>query len=77
VLAADPAQIEAILTGGDDYEILATISSDKVEPFRRACAAARVPATEIGQIVSGEAAPRFLGPEGKPLTFARPSFSHF
>jgi thiamine-monophosphate kinase len=77
VLAADPAQIEAILTGGDDYEILATLSPDKVEPFRRACAAARVPATEIGQIVSGEAAPRFLGPEGKPLTFARPSFSHF
>ena len=32
--------------------------------------------TEIGGVVAGEGA-RFLTADGKPLVFARPSFSHF
>ncbi len=42
-----------------------------------AASAAGVPVAEIGTVVKGEGAPRFLDRNGKPLAFARPSFSHF
>jgi thiamine-monophosphate kinase len=76
-LETEPKLIETILTGGDDYEVLLTMRSRRVAAFRKAAAAAGVAVTEIGTIVQGEASPRFLDWNGKPLGFARPSFSHF
>ena len=75
-LAAEPALIETILTGGDDYEIVCTVAPDKVAPFRAACSAAGVALTEIGRVAAGEGA-RFVAPDGTALTFAHASFSHF
>lgn len=75
-LAAEPAMIEPVLTGGDDYEIVCTVPAAKAAPFRAAAQAANVAVTEIGQIAAGEGA-RFAGADGKALTFARASFSHF
>lgn len=76
-LASDGALIETILTGGDDYEILCTIPVERVASFVAAADLAGVAVTEIGEIVSGDAAPAFRDGNGKSLTFARPSFSHF
>jgi thiamine-monophosphate kinase len=76
-LAREPALIETVVTGGDDYEILATVAAGAVEPFRREAAAAGVAITEIGVATAGDASPRFLGADGKPLALAHPSFSHF
>ncbi|HZL40170.1 MAG TPA: thiamine-phosphate kinase [Pseudolabrys sp.] len=76
VLAAEPAMGETALTGGDDYEIICTVPAAKAESFRATAQAARVAVTEIGEIKAGEGA-RFIGPDGKPLTFKRASFSHF
>jgi thiamine-monophosphate kinase len=76
-VAAEPAAIEAALTGGDDYEVLLTMPPRRVAAFRKAAAAAGVAVTEIGNVVAGNAAPRFLDQTGKPLAFVRPSFSHF
>ena len=76
VLAVDPALIETILTGGDDYEIVCTVAPDKTVAFRAAAAAVKIPLTEIGAIAAGEGA-RFRGPDNKPLKFARTSYSHF
>jgi hypothetical protein len=42
-----------------------------------AAAAAKVPAAAIGRVTSGEGAPRFLGPDGRPVQFKKTSFSHF
>jgi thiamine-monophosphate kinase len=75
-LAADPALRETILTGGDDYEIVCTLAPHRLDAFRTAAGAVGVPVTEIGTVTTGEGA-RFLGPDRKALTFARPSFSHF
>jgi thiamine-monophosphate kinase len=77
VLAADPAQIETVLTGGDDYEILCTVPGDRRDAFRGAAAAAGVSVTEIGRIVAGSGALQFLGPDGRPMRFRQASFSHF
>ena len=76
-LAAEPALIETILSGGDDYEILAAIPAERSNAFRQAAAAAGVPVTDIGAITAGEGAPRFIGADGNAITLARLSFSHF
>lgn len=66
--ALDPACLEDILTGGDDYEILFTASP----LFRPPPGIVR-----IGKIVAGAAPPRFVGEGGVTLTFSRPAFRHF
>jgi thiamine-monophosphate kinase len=74
-VAAEPAALETALTGGDDYEIVLTLAPEKLAAFRAAADATGVAATEIGRITAGEGA-RFLQ-DGRPLTFARTSYSHF
>ena len=74
-LAVDPTLIETILTGGDDYEILLTLPPERLYAFRAAAQKAGIEITEIGRVVAGEGA-RFLQ-EGKAMTFAKPSYSHF
>jgi thiamine-monophosphate kinase len=74
-LTADPALIEPILTGGDDYEIVLTLSPDRLPAFRAAAAATGIAVTEIGRVTAGQGA-RFMR-DGNALSFARPSYSHF
>lgn len=76
VVAADPKALATALTGGDDYEILATIASDRIAAFEAAARTARVPVTRIGRIIKGRGA-RVLGSNGQRLAFAHASFSHF
>jgi thiamine-monophosphate kinase len=76
-LAHDASLIEPVLTGGDDFEILASVSAAKLAAFRTAASAVGVNLTEIGEITASDGAPRFVGRDGLPLKFARPSFSHF
>lgn len=75
-LVADEQLIEPIFTGGDDYEILATVPPARLESVRAAAATAGVALTEIGTVTAGGTAPRFLL-HGQPLKFKRSSFSHF
>lgn len=75
VLAADPAFLATVLTGGDDYEVVLTLAPDKLTAFRDASERAGVAATEIGRITAGEGA-RLIR-DGQTLTFARASYSHF
>jgi thiamine-monophosphate kinase len=75
-LAAEPKAIETVLTGGDDFEVVATIPSAALDVFLTAARAVRVPVTAIGRVTAGKAV-RLLGPDGRPLRFARASFSHF
>jgi thiamine-monophosphate kinase len=77
IVASEPASIERVLTGGDDYEIVCAVPPEKLDSFRAAAESARVPVTEIGRIVAAKAPPRFLDGDGKPMTFKQASFSHF
>jgi len=76
-LAREPALIETILTGGDDYEVVACVPAGKVETLRQQASAAGVAVTEIGAVTAGQGEARFLESNGRPLVFRRPSFSHF
>jgi thiamine-monophosphate kinase len=74
-LAADPALLETVLGGGDDYEIILTLSPEKLGAFHGAARAAGVAAAEIGRVTAGEGA-RFMR-DGSLLSLAHPSYSHF
>lgn len=75
-LAADRKLIQTVLTGGDDFEVVATVPPRKLRAFMVAAKRAGVAVSEIGRVRRGKGA-RFLGPDGRALTFARASFSHF
>lgn len=75
-VAADPALLETVLTGGDDFEVIAAVAPDRCEALRSEAAAAGVPVAPIGVIAAG-AGVRLHDAKGHTLTFRRPSYSHF
>jgi len=75
-VAAEPPLIETILTGGDDFEVIATVAPGRLEAFVQEAAAAGVPITRIGEITSGPGA-HFRDADGRALPLRRPSYSHF
>jgi thiamine-monophosphate kinase len=77
VVAIEPEAIEKMLSGGDDYEIVCTVSPDRLDAFRAAAEAAHVPVTAIGRVMAVKAPPRFVMGDGKRLHFKQASFSHF
>lgn len=77
LISREPALLERVLTGGDDYEILAAVPAGKVEGFRAGARAAAIAVTEIGRLAAGEAPPQFIDPDRRPLAFERSSYSHF
>ena len=76
-IAADPSLFPLAASGGDDYELIAATPSSSAAAFESAAAKAGVTVTWIGEAVAGESAPRFVDREGKPVRFARGSYSHF
>jgi len=77
LLAKRAVEIEAIVSGGDDYEILCAIPAHRWEVFEHAAGLAGVAVTSIGTVMSGVAAPRFLDGQGTEITLQRLSYSHF
>ena len=69
--------LERALTGGDDYEILASVPPGRVDAFEAAARAAGVPVTRIGTVTAGQGAPTFRDARGAPMSFERGSYSHF
>ena len=76
-IAADPDLKMLALTGGDDYEIIAAIAPENTAAFEAAAAAAGVPIAGFGEAVEGNDPPRFVTRDGRAITFAQGSYSHF
>lgn len=72
-----PDLMVPILTGGDDYEILATVPPDRLDPFIEAAKRAGVPVAAIGEITEAGAPLVIYGTDGAPIHLAQASFSHF
>jgi thiamine-monophosphate kinase len=77
VLVGGAANIEMLISGGDDYEILCAIPEQEFDAFTLAAEAAGVATSFIGTFVEGTAAPKFLDEVGKDLLMSRISYSHF
>ena len=75
-LAADPGLLDALVTGGDDYEILCAVPPGRVAPFREACAAAGVSVAEIGAVRAGDGLPTFRHGEAE-RRYPHGSYGHF
>ncbi len=77
LLARGIAGIEAIVSSGDDYEILCAISEERFEAFAQEAGTAGVAVTSIGTVIAGRAVPRFLDGKGSEIALPRLSYSHF
>ncbi len=68
---------ETVLSGGDDYEILAAIPEDSAAAFEAMSREAGVSVTRIGAVLAGAAAPAFKAADGSLLKFSAKGFEHF
>ncbi len=77
LLAADPTLIQTIVTGGDDYEILATVSGSAAPRFASAAREAGVPVANIGRIVEGKGPPHVRAAGGGAIRLGGAGHTHF
>jgi thiamine-monophosphate kinase len=67
---------DAAFTGGDDYEVLASIAPANVERFMAECLAAGVNATVVGEVAGAGAPVVFEDADGSARMFASASYAH-
>jgi thiamine-monophosphate kinase len=77
LLARGGVKVETLISGGDDYEILCTVSEARCEAFAQEARKLGVALTAIGVIVAGALAPRFLDAQRNEITPQHLSYSHF
>ena len=75
-LAAEPSLFDPLVTGGDDYEILAAVPPERLDAFLAASAEAGVATTAIGTVTKGTALPLFRR-AGEERRYERGSYRHF
>ena len=76
-MARGAVDIEGIVSGGDDYEILCAIPEASFESFAQAAGRAGVAVASIGTVIAGASAPRFLDAQGREIALRRTSYSDF
>jgi thiamine-monophosphate kinase len=76
-LADEPGLLEAILCGGDDYEILCAVPSEGREAFVKVVEAAGLTIQEVGICRPGPEPLQMTGFDGEKLSFEAGSFQHF
>ena len=76
VAGLTPSAIATIATGGDDYEVLATVAPGQVSAFISAASASGVAVTRIGRIVAGNGV-TVIGRNGHPVRFPNDGWEHF
>jgi thiamine-monophosphate kinase len=77
LVARGACDIAAMISGGDDYEILCTVPETLCGAFADEARRVGIAVVEIGSIVAGAAGPRFLDGQGSAIVLERLSFSHF
>lgn len=75
-VTADPALIERVLTGGDDYEILFTAPPSAAKVLEHRAAESRIPITRIGRTSPGKGV-SVVDAAGKRRVPARGGWTHF
>lgn len=75
VLADDPARLETVLTGGDDYELVFAVPPNGKDRLDAIASKTKVTLTQIGVFEPG-AGVRVRGPEGTDLDLSKTGYSH-
>ena len=76
VVTVMASEMATIATGGDDYQVLATVAPQNVAGFIAAAGDAGVAVAGIGRIIEGHGVV-VLGLDGKPISFDRAGYDHF
>jgi thiamine-monophosphate kinase len=74
---ANPEAIRTILTGGDDYEILAAVPGESARDFEAAGQEAGIALTAAGRVLPGAEGPKFLTAREEELPLSVLGFEHF
>lgn len=77
LIAANPALLPLLLTGGDDYELLFTAAPEAASAVQAASRSAGVPVARIGRMLAGAPEVTVLDEGGKALPLGRGGWSHF
>jgi thiamine-monophosphate kinase len=77
ILDRKPGVLAAILNGGEDYEILATVPTSSMVEFAAEATQSGVPVTRIGTILRREGPPIVRDETGKVIKLAANSYTHF
>ena len=76
-LSTDSVLLEIIMTGGDDYQVLAAIPDAQAGSFEGAASGAGVEVRAIGRLSDADSGVVALDKSGQKLRFKRLSFDHF
>ncbi len=76
-LEREPEILGALITGGDDYEILLTVPESASAAFEEDCESAGVPVSRIGRIVPAGEGVHVRDADGTSLALGTKSFAHF
>lgn len=77
LVQAVPGCLESALTGGDDYQLLFTIPTDKMDAFLQAIQALPTKVSKIGVVNGVENGVRLVDRKGEHLSFDNTSYQHF
>jgi thiamine-monophosphate kinase len=77
LLARSAIDVETLISGGDDYEILCTVGDAHITVFTQEAARAGIAVTPIGKVVAEQGPPRFVDAHGNAIALKRLSYSHF
>ena len=75
-VASDPKLLEALLTGGDDYEIVASVPEASASSFEAEIRTKDEIVTQIGHIEARDGT-RVLGEGGRTIKLSNRGFAHF
>ena len=77
LLARDVVGLEAMICGGDDYEVLCAVPEAACAALVEEAMKAGVALTSIGTMVASSEPLRFLDAQGRDIALDRLSYSHF
>lgn len=77
LVVRDPGLLAAVLTGGDDYELLFAAAPAAAGALRDAAARVGVAITRIGRMVAAPPEVAVIADDGQPMRLARGGWSHF
>jgi thiamine-monophosphate kinase len=77
LLANGAVDLGTLVSGGDDYEVLATVAENRWAAFEAAARQSGVAVTTIGGITAGNAPPVLVDSQGQAIVLQRLSYSHF
>lgn len=73
---SDPRLLQAVIAGGDDYELLFTAPADRIGEIEAAASESSVPVTQIGVVEAGLGV-TLIGHDGIPIELKSHGYRHF